>query len=76
MSEPKKIEVRYDERNLFDEVVAQNADVHAEMMDDGHLWMSVTQHSDYATETMYLNVTPTAKGRLHIIVDHEVLTND
>ena len=35
------IELRPDERGDFDEVVADRAKVHIEMMDDKTLWMSI-----------------------------------
>jgi hypothetical protein len=55
MSEP---EVRYvdlttGEKNVLDEVVAQNASVHLEAMDDNHWWLGITAGGSTVRVNLY-----------------------
>lgn len=38
---PKPIEIRNDDKGGFDELIAFNATVHIEMMDDNKVWLGI-----------------------------------
>ena len=69
VTEAKAPEVRYVEldsgESVFDEVVAQNAYVHLEAMDDNHWWMIITSGGESVRINLYTK-------RAKIIADVDV----